>query len=245
MSHLYLWADVSHLPVKVLATIGGFAVGGFLGGWVFALMAKAAFNQKVPNGLAWIIRLVSGGIFAWFVWITLAGSGPFGGLGDSLFGNGPGGNTTTKDKDTKSDKDGKDDKKTDPGVPPKEKDPKNKIETDGPGIGVGETLRVEVLGNGPLEKLAGERKMNLEKRYRIADAPTTLRTFEEIKKLILERRSQTPPLKKLDVVIYLDSPDRASSPVKGLVDWAQDLDPGVAGALVVEEKTPTRSAPLK
>jgi hypothetical protein len=238
MSPLCLWAIGSDLPVNVLAVIGAFTVGGFLGGWAFALTAKLAFNQKVPNWLAWAVRLLSGLAAACVVWMWVFGSGGggFGGSGFGLGGNGAG-----KDKDTKSDKD---DKKTDPVVPPKDKDPDEKPKTDGPGIGAGETLRVEVLGDGPLEKLAGERKMDRDKRYRIADAPTALRTLEEIRKLILQRRSQTPPLRQLVVIIYSDSPDKDNPYVKDLVLWAKDLD-DTGGHLLVEYTEPPRVAPLK
>jgi len=239
MSHLNLWAS-SDLPVNVLAVIGAFTVGGFLGGWVFALVAKAAFNQKVPNWLAWAVRLLSGLVAAWLVGAWLFGPGGGGGGGGGLW---PGGSGTAKDKDTKADKDGKGEKKPAP-VVPKDKDPDDKGKTDGPGIGSGETLRVEVLGDGPLQILAREGKMNPEKRYRVADAPTALRTLEEIRKLILQRRSQTPPLRQLVVIIYSDSPDKDTPYVKDLVLWAKDLD-DTGGHLLVEYTEPSRAAPLK
>jgi hypothetical protein len=242
MSHLYPWAAASDLPVHLLAVIGAFTVGGFLGGWGVALAAKLAFNQKLPNWLSWAMRLLCGLVAGWLVWMWLFGPGGGGGGGGGWW---PGGTGTSGEKDKGSDKTGKPDKTPDPITPPKDKEPDNTGKPDGPGIGSGEAIRVEVLGNGPLEKLSRGGKMDPEKRYRIADASTTLRTFAEIKKLILERRSQTPPLRKLDVVIYLDSPDQASSPVKGLVEWARDIEPGLVGALEVEEKFPTRGAPLK
>ena len=103
---------------------------------------------------------------------------------------------------------------------------------------------VIVLGNGPLEKLAGTVKPNYEKRYRLADAPTMLRTLEEIKSLISQRRGQTPPLRKLIVIVYSDSPDKDSGSVEGLLRWAKDIDP-ISGPIEVEYTEPGRRAPLK
>ena len=245
MSELPLWAIGSDLPVKVLATIGAFTLGGFLGGWLVGLVAKFSFRQTLPNWLAWTMRSLSGLIFAWIVWNSLSGKGPFGGLGNWLFGDGPGqetnyvGDERVKDKTPAGSKSGKGDKTVDP---PKDKD-QDKSKTDGPGIGSGEAIRVEVLGNGPLEKLAREGKPNYEKRYRLADAPTALRTLEEIKTLISQRREKTPSLRKLIVIVYSDSPDKDSGSVEGLLRWAKDLDP-IGGPLEVEYTEPGRRAPL-
>ena len=240
MSHLYLWAIGNDLPVKILAVVGAFALGGFFGGWFVSLVAKFAFNQKVPNWVTWSMRLLSGLLAAWitYMWLFGAGGGGFG------WGTGGGnGNGDAKDKSGLGDKAGKGDKPPDPVEPPKDKED-DKGKNDGPGIGSGETIRVEVLGNDPLEKLARGGKVNRERRYRLADAPMTLRTFEEIKKLILERRSQTPPLRQLVVIIYSDSPDKDSGSVKDLVLWAKDLD-DTGGRLLVEYTEPPRAAPLK
>jgi hypothetical protein len=242
MSHLFVWA-ASDLPVHLLAVVGAFALGGLLGGWAVGLVVKFAFNQKLPPWIAWTMRLLSGLVAGWLVWMWLFGPGGGGGGGGGLWPGGSG-TGTSGEKDKGTDKTGKPDKSPDP-ITPKPKDPTEKIEPVGPGIGSGESIVVEVLGNGPLEKLARGGKMDPERRYRVADAPMRLRTFAEVKKLILDRRSQTPPLRKLDVVIYLDSPDQNSPPVRGLVEWARDLDTAVAGPLEVEEKVPPRSAPLK
>ena len=237
MSHLSLWAIDRNLPVNILAVIGAFTLGGFLGGWALSLTAKFAFNQKVPHWLAWTMRLLTGLVAGWLAWIWLFGAGG-GGVGGSGFGLGGGGNGKDRAAD-KSAKDGKDAKPPDPEVIPKTKDPDPKEKKDGPGIGSGETIRVEVLGNGPLEKLAGGGKVNYMKRYRLDTPTTTLRTFEEIKKLIVQRRAQNPPLRQLVVIIYSDSPDKDSGSVKDLVLWAKDLE------LLVEYTEPPRGAPLK
>ena len=201
MSHLCLWAIDGNLPVNILAVIGAFALGGFLGGWAISLTAKFAFNQRVPNWLAWTMRLLIGLVAGWVAWLCLFGTGG-GGLGGSGWGMGGGGNGNSKDRAAeKDDKSAKDTKPPEPEETPKPKDPDSKPKKDGPGIGSGETIRVEVLGDVTLEQLAGGGKANLDKRYRIADAPRTLHTFGEIKDLIRERRSQTPPLSKLVVII--------------------------------------------
>ncbi len=239
MSHLCLWAIGGDLPVKVLAVIGAFTLGGFLGGWALSLTAKFAFNQKVPNWLAWTMRLLTGLVAGWIAWLWLFGAGG-GGFGGGS-GVGLGGIDDSNSKDRAADKSGKDEKKPDPEETPKAKDPDSKSKKDGPGIGSGETINVEVLGDESVKKLAGGNEVNLEKRYRLADAPTSLRSLEEIKALILERLKHTPPLQKLNVIIYLNSPAGDSAPVKRFVQWAGDI----GDSLVIEEKYPSRTAPLK
>ena len=109
MSHLCLWAIGGDLPIKVLAVIGVFAVGGFLGGMGVSVAAKIAFNQKLPNWLAWTMRLLIGLVVGWVAWLVLFGTGG-GGLGGSGWGFGGGSNG----KDRPADKSGKDDKSPDP-----------------------------------------------------------------------------------------------------------------------------------
>ena len=120
MSHFCLWAIGNDLPVKILAVIGAFTLGGVLGGWAVALTAKFAFNQKVPNWLAWTMRLLTGLVAGWVAWLWLFGAGG-GGFGGSGVGLGGGGND--KDKDRATEKSVKDARTPDPEETPKPKDP--------------------------------------------------------------------------------------------------------------------------
>jgi len=70
-----------------------------------------------------------------------------------------------------------------------------------------------------------------------------LRTLEEVKQLILERRKDKPGLRKLEVFVYLDSPAQDNPPVARLLGWARDLDPQ-RGKLMVELREPDRNAPV-
>ena len=100
-----------------------------------------------------------------------------------------------------------------------------------------QTLKIEVLGNDSVKKLTKSGPVDLNKRYRIVGEPT-LYTLEEVRKLILERRKGSPPLRQLVVVVYRDSPDSRKSQVTDLVEWVRnELDPK-RGEITVDLQQP-------
>jgi hypothetical protein len=87
----------------------------------------------------------------------------------------------------------------------------------------GEELRVEVLGNQALDSLRGPGH-DPAKRYRVQEGDLTkLLTLEEVKKRIAERaKAERDPLRRVRLVLYLDSPAKDSV-------WVTDLENHVIG----------------
>jgi hypothetical protein len=85
------------------------------------------------------------------------------------------------------------------------------------------TLAVEILGDAPLARRAGATTFDAARRYRIV-GEMPLRTLEDIKDVIRQRREGPPGLRRLTVVLYLDSPERQRPQVSALVDWVNDLE---------------------
>lgn len=235
-----LWAFGIDLPVKVLAIIGAFALGGWAVGWVFAMVCIAVFNQKVPRTPTWIIRVLGGVLCAWLIalWLFGGGSG-FGGAGGWGFG-GTGKGAGEKDKSDKVAKNEEKDKKSEA------KDKKSEIKDikEDPGIGLGETIRLEVLGDGPLRSIAKGGTFDASARYRFTGRPD-LMTFSQAKEAIRDRRGKNPPARRLEIVLYKDSPDRDKEQVKTLTDWANDLKQDGKGGWLVEFSLPDSNAPLE
>jgi hypothetical protein len=221
-------------PVKVLAVVGAGAVGALGVGGLVQVFVKLAFAQQVPRWPMWGIRGLGGVASAWLVYLWLFGSGS-GGLGrpGGWFGGGRGDGA---DKSAKVEPRAKDKES-------KKEEEKDKDKDKGKGEAPPEqTLKVEVLGNDTLKKLAGSGSADLDKRYRIP-GEARLYTLEEVRKLVKDRRQGTPPLKRLVVIVYNDSPDRNRPQVADLVDWARDLDPE-RGKVEVDLQEPDRKAPV-
>jgi hypothetical protein len=214
------------LPVRVLAVIGAFAAGALLIAGCCQVFAKLMFGQKLPQWPLWILRVLGGVACGWLValWLFGGGGGGIGGVGGDSLGSGT---SSANDKDESAakkaeKKDGKEKSEDPPGAP-------------------NETLTVEVLGDEPLKKLA---KGDTSKRYRVV-GEQGLRSLEEVRNLIRTRRDKGPPLRRLEVVLYLDSPDRQGSQVASLVEWANDLEEKGKRWLRVDFSERDRYAPVQ
>ncbi len=87
----------------------------------------------------------------------------------------------------------------------------------------GETFRIEVLGSAALP----EADVQAERWYRIeAEEGPRLLTFAEVKAVVKNRQRQQPPLRRLEIVLYKDSPDEHVALVDQLVRWGRDLNDG-------------------
>jgi hypothetical protein len=199
------------LPVRVLAAIGGGAVGGLLLGVLVHVVVKLTFKQVLPGGVMWLVRALGGVACGLLVWSLLGG----GGLGLGLGGGGDSG----KDKGSADDK-GKARKERKEKKEEKEKNKDRGKKDSGP-TPPGQELRVEVLGSEDLKKIAGD-KFDPRKRYRVPGQAQLL-SLEEVKKLIFERREKKPPLRELNVVLYRNSPAQDKEQVTDLVGYAEDL----------------------
>ncbi|MFO0845821.1 MAG: hypothetical protein U0797_26135 [Gemmataceae bacterium] len=223
-------AFTADLPVRFLAVIGAAAAGALLISGCCQVVVKLLFGQRLPPWPLWGVRVLGGVACGWLValWLFGGGGGGIGGEGGFSLG---GGSPATSDKDSSASKKAE-----------KKKDDKDK--SDEPAAAPSETLAVEVLGDSPLKKLSKAETFDRGKRYRAAGEPG-LRSLEEVKKLILGRREAGPPLKRLEVVLYLDSPDRQGAPVAELVAWANDLEEKGKKWLRVDFSERDRYAPVE
>jgi len=189
--------------------------GGAVLGWVavapLVIYIRGLFAKDATksDGVAvrLMIRLVSSvaaGVLCFFFVGLVAGGWGFGGGGDGV-----------KDGVKDAVKDAKPGKDTGKG-----KDKDSGKGTPEPA----EVMRVEVLGEEPLKKLARGGKPDLTKCYRVGRKSAPL-SLVDLKALIRGRMKGEPPLKRLKVTVYKDSPEPdLSSAVTDLISWARDMN---------------------
>jgi hypothetical protein len=102
-------------------------------------------------------------------------------------------------------------------------------------------LRVEVLGPDALKKLS--EKPDFERCYRV-EGESGLLTRPEAKEFILRRQKKEPPLRRVVIVVYKDSPARDKELVTELEAWARDL-PAEGGKMKVDIDLPGEDAPIR
>lgn len=201
--------------VRILAVVGG-GVGGGLGlGLLAQLLMRAMTIRKPPRWCVLVIRLLGGVICGWLVALWLfGGGGPgIGGTGGWGLGAGAGkGDSERATEPAKKDGDGN------------RRDGAKQTPAD-------EMLRIEVLGRAPLS----ESDIRAERWYRIekADGPRLL-TFAEVKEAVEKRQQEQPPLSRIEIVLYKDSPDQRVSIVSRLRTWASDRNGGKKKVDIVE-----------
>jgi hypothetical protein len=211
--------------LRLLAILGAFSVGAWLSGWLFQRLASSWFSShKPPPWAAWSIRTLGGACLAVLVFLIAFGGGGsgIGGIGGLFSGGNQKGTKDGQAKDSPKAKD-KDDK-----TDPKKEAGKT---SDSPS-----TLRIEVLGDRPLQRLLGE-GFDRARRYRVIGSPDLL-TLEQIRDRIRLGLQADPPLGTLEVVLYNDSP--TAGPVTDLIRYARDLG---GERLKVNEETLDRNAP--
>lgn len=200
-----LWALDSRFGVYVLAVVGAFALGGMICGWLAQLLVSLTVNQKLPRWPAWVVRTLGGGVCAWVTYLFVFGGG------DGSLPGGQGGRSTgttagsALDGEKTSAKEGKKKDAKDDDPPPK-----------------GDTIRVEVLGDEPLRKLAKAATFEPGKRYRL-QGEQRLRTLDEIQKLVRDRLAN---LARVEIIVYRDSPARDRPQVAELEQWAKEVGDG-------------------
>ncbi len=222
--------------IRLLAIIGGAAVGAFLTGFITQAIVRGYTGQKVPTWVVWTLRILGGVTLGWLVYLLVYGHGGglFGGLGG---GNGKDGGTGGPHE-------------TSPAVTaPKDVRPNEKDGSVG-SPDKGNVLRIEVLGDEPLKKMAEAGKIKSadpERCYRVADDdPANLRTLKEVEKLIRERLDKEPPLKRIELILYKDSPQKKVARVADLKHWADERTPAASQEkLIVDYKEPGEDAPVR
>jgi len=237
MSNLIFGMMSSDAPIKALAVVGGAALGAMFIGWLAQVLAKLSFAQKIPPWPLRILRVLGGGATGLLVyWFVFGGGGGIGGPG-GWFGGGQGGSSDKPGKSVARSREDKGSEKS------KENKSKEKAEEKRTESEPAEILRVEVLGNETLMKIARSQTIDSNKRYRI-EGSSTLYTLEEVKNLILQKRKDKPPLRRLVVVVYRDSPAQDNALVTGLTEWTRlDLDPE-RGKVELDLSLPDQNAPI-
>jgi hypothetical protein len=209
------WANpenLGQLVVKVLAVAGGVLVGGLGLGLLAQVLARTLYGGGVPKWLLQAIRVLGAIAGGWTVALFVFGSGSGSGLG---FGGGGGGTGTGKEGATGGG--------AAPAVTSKEEAPPadTRRESSSAGTEAGGTLRIEVLGEGVKEG-----------RFYRLEGETKARTLEELKDAVEHVRQEKPGLKKVEIVLYENSPDRDRPAVTELQRWAKqkELTPTIADA---------------
>lgn len=192
---------MTDLIVRILAVLGSGAGGGLGLGLLAQLLLRTMTLRKPPRWSVQIVRLFGGGISAWLValWLFGGGGSGIGGTGGLGFGSGTGQGEGQKTGET-----GK----------------KNDSTAETPN---GEPLRIVVLGRANLT----EAQEKSERWYRLetTEGPRML-TFVELKQVIRNRQQDQPPLSRIEIVLYKDSPDERVPIVSQLRTWAGDQNGG-------------------
>jgi hypothetical protein len=203
--------------VKILAIVGG-GVGGGLGlGLLAQLLMRAATIRNPPRWSLLTVRLLGCVICGWLVALWLFGGGGSGIGGSGGLGLGTGAGKGEGQKAAEIDK-------------------KNKGTAEAAGE---QTLRIEVLGRDALS----ESDIRAERWYRIetAQGPRLL-TFAQIKEAVEKRQHEQPELRRIEIVLYKDSPDERVLIVSQLRTWAGDRKDG---KMKVDISRPDSDAPRK
>jgi hypothetical protein len=218
--------------LKVLAVAGGAGLGGLIVGLLSQFLSRSLTAQKLPPKLLHGSRLGGAGIGGWLVALWVFGGGGTGLGGGGGFGVGPGEGTGPDNSPPGVTKDANNDKHEPPPPPP--------------GGGGTESLRVEVLGKGTLTKITGGAGADLDRCYRVEGKEgQRLLTLAEAKDLVRERQKQTPPLRRVEIVLYNDSPARDVPFVTRLSHWAREQDGADGEKLRVDFSSPDANAPTR
>jgi hypothetical protein len=214
--------------VRLLAVVGGAAIGGFVTGFLTQAIVRGYTGQHVPRWVLWTLRILGAVAMGWLVYLLVLGHG------GPLWGSGGGGGN------------GKD------GGGPGETRPALTVPKDGTGTQgeQGSVLRIAVLGDEPLRKLADAGKIKSadpDRSYHISDdEPANLRTLKEVEQYVLQRVKREPPLKRIEIVLYKDSPQKRVPRVAELMKWAEDLTrPGTDEKVIVGFNEPGEPAPVQ
>ncbi len=188
----------TELPVRILAVIGA-AVGGGLGlGLLAQLLLRAFAARKPPRWSMAIVRTLSGLICGWLVALWLFGTGRPGLGGSGGLGLGEGASVGDANEKT------------------------NPFQTKNDGgaskVSDEQTLRVEVLG---MEALRSANR-DAAHCYRLDKSDgTVFLTWPELKDEMNRRRDHVS-LRRVEIVLYKDSPNDDRAVVTQLKNWSRE-----------------------
>jgi len=206
---------------KILAVIGGAVLGALVAGLLAQLVTRAMTMQKMPRWSIIVIRLLGGVIGGWLVaWVLGFGGGSgYGGSGGWWPGSGQGQGPDAKEV---AKKEGDNGKHKGDGETPRD-----------------ETMRIEVLGSAALP----EGYSSKQRLYRLDQGPEAeLLNFADVRDAIKKRQAQQPPLRRIEIVLYKDSPEEHLPVVAILQAWCSALE---AGKMKVDIQKRSGDAPRK
>jgi hypothetical protein len=168
--------DMIAHPERLLAIVGGAAIGGFGLAWLVQMAVRGWTRQEVPRWAVMTLRVGGGVVAGWLVALMLYHGSGSGGGGGGWFGLGG-------DGDKKNEESAKDKEKT-----PKDSDVTQSVLT----------MEIEVLGTGD----ESPRRYRIRKKEN--DGP--LLTRQEAVDAVKKRAAQEPTLKSVVIRLYEDSP---------------------------------------
>jgi hypothetical protein len=207
--------ELGEWVMRGLAVAGGAAVGGFGTGFLMQLIARLTVARPLPKPVLNILRVLGAIVAGCLVWMWVFGSGGagfgFGGGGFGMGGHETGVGGAGRGQNIES--------------------AKETLPTNGTDAPAGpEVLRVEVLGDRPDERTHFYRLESGNSRARL--------TLEELRGRIRERQTQAPPLQKLVILLYLDSPDKDKLQIRELRELALDLKVPFIDIVTLNRKAP-------
>jgi len=191
--------DLTMLALKVLAVVGGIAVGALGTGWLVKWLVRSVAFRDLSPSLTRYARVLGGLVLGGLVVVFVFKEGGLGGMGGSgggwwPFGQSGAGTSTSAGSSTeKSDVD----VKPLPPAPP-------------------DTLRIQMRG--------GKEAEDDQRFYQIDGDPP--RTWSELEKVLAERRKKSS-LKVIEIIIGKGSVDEQSDAVHELKNWAKKNDVAV------------------
>jgi hypothetical protein len=201
--------DLGLLVIKLLAVVGGVAVGAAVCGMFLKLAAKLMLRRNAPRSMLGVTRLlggIAGGLLVWAWVFSIGGQGGMGGSGGGWWPFGQGGGKGA----------GEAERRTEPMTP-------TEPPAEPPAIAGTETLTITMLGGA---------RVRDQRFYQIDQEPA--RTWPELRSVLEQRKAS---LRDLDIKIYKDSVDRDNPAVTELIQWAKDN--GITPRLsLVDERMP-------
>jgi hypothetical protein len=190
------WPAIFEGAVKLLAVVGGAALGALAVGLVLRFCGIWLGAGKAPRRLGWLLRALGGIAGGWLVWLFVMGPGGSGllGGGGSLFG----GRGT-----------GPDSGRVVASPPTHSAEPLSSARTPPAGS---VAVSVTMLGG----------KRVVDSRFYLLEGAAEPMTLNELKQAIKERRQQNPAVRVIEIKIYQDSVSSNHPAVKDLEQWAMD-----------------------
>jgi hypothetical protein len=207
-------------PEKLLAVVGGAALGGLCVGFLVQVIVRGWTGQQVPRWVLMTLRAVAAVASGWLValWLFSGGGGGMGGPGGWGFGTGTGDN---KPPETAKDKE------------PRKDDSTSNVNT----------LEVEVLGSETLKQIDPQH-WDPQRRYRLR-AGGDLLTRKEAVDYVKKRLTQEPVVKSVTIRLYKDGPAPGTDWVDKLREDIEVLTTPDGKRVDVNLPAAKENAPLK